>query len=428
MSINKKSKLLKWSWVVGAVCLVQTSSFAQGLGNSPYSALGVGELLSKGYAPANGMGDAGVSNANPLYINSLNPALLARNRYTMFDVGVMGQYKGIQDSRQSQRDFGGNLAYLALSFPVAPKWSSGISLKPYSFVNHQQNSYGRIGDSIYEAQYVYSGKGGLNQINWMNGFQVTKNLNLGFDATMLFGNFNRSVTSQLRIGDSRDYIVSRDDRLNFSDFNFRAGAAWRQKIKGDHFLNFGATYSLQSNVATVRNTTLEVLSSANRPITNPDTITQANLSIKLPTTWRVGVSYEYLYRLTVNLDYERQNWSQYVGVSGNNESMRDGQSYHIGLEYLPKYNSTKYWDLVYYRAGFTFNKTPWVITGTNIDDMSVSFGFSLPVGQGFTNLINISFVAGQRGTISSQTFRERYGRVTLGFSLKDVWFRKFKVD
>jgi hypothetical protein len=88
-------KLFRWSWVV-VLFFLQTKIFAQGLGNSPYSAIGLGELLSSAYSPNNGMGDAGVSSANPLYINALNPALLARNRYTMFDVGVIGQYKGLQ--------------------------------------------------------------------------------------------------------------------------------------------------------------------------------------------------------------------------------------------------------------------------------------------------------------------------------------------
>ncbi len=420
-------KLFQWSWVVG-IFFLQTKVFAQGLGNSPYSAIGVGELLSPAYSPNNGMGDAGVSSANPLYINSLNPALLARNRYTMFDVGVIGQYKGLQDTKQNQRDFGGNLGYLALSFPVAPKWSAGISLKPYSFVNYQQNSYSRIGNSIYEAQYVYSGKGGLNQINFTNGFQVTKNLNLGIEGTYLFGNFNRSVTSQLRIGDGRDYIVSRDDRLNFSDVNLKLGAAWKQKLKGDHYLNFGATYNLQSSVAATRNTTIEVLSSSSSPVTNPDTITQADLKVALPATFRAGISYELQYRLMVSADYERQNWSEYVGVSGTNDNMRNSQSYHIGFEYWPKYNSTKYWDLVLYRAGFSYRQTPLVIGTKPVDDMNVSFGMSLPVGRGLVNLINFSFVLGQRGSVSTQTFRERYGRVVVGFSLKDEWFRKFKVD
>lgn len=420
-------KLFQWSWVVGAF-FIQTNVQAQGLGNAPYSAIGVGELMSPGYAPSNGMGDAGVSSANPLYINSLNPALLVTNRYTMFDVGIVGQYKGLRDAKQAQRDFGGNIGYLALSFPLAPKWSAGISLKPYSFINYQQNSYARIGTSIYEAQYVYAGKGGLNQISFTNSVQLFKSLSVGIDANYLFGNYDKSVTSQVRIGDSRDYLVSYDDRYNMKDLNFRGGVAWKQKLKKDHYLNFGATYKLSSDVTTQRNTTIEVQSSSNSPVTNPDTVTQTNLKATLPSTWRVGLSYEYLYRVLISADYERQNWSKYVGVGGTNEKMRNGQSYHFGIEYLPKYNSTKYWDLVFYRAGFTYNQSPLVIGTKPIDDMSVSLGVSLPVGRNFVNLINLSVVAGQRGSISSQAFRERYARFVIGFSLKDVWFQKFKVD
>jgi hypothetical protein len=94
----------------------------------------------------------------------------------------------------------------------------------------------------------------------------------------------------------------------------------------------------------------------------------------------------------------------------------------------PKANSTKYFDLVWYRAGMTYVKTPVIIGSKPIDDLSVSLGLGLPVGRGLSNTINLSFVFGSRGTISTQTFRERYARVVLGFTLKDLWFQKFKVD
>ena len=69
---------------------------AQGLGNSPYSALGIGEL----YSPANvtnmGMGGIGISNASAFYLNLQNPALSARRtRFTVFEVGLMSETRGI---------------------------------------------------------------------------------------------------------------------------------------------------------------------------------------------------------------------------------------------------------------------------------------------------------------------------------------------
>jgi hypothetical protein len=83
---------------------------------------------------------------------------------------------------------------------------------------------------------------------------------------------------------------------------------------------------------------------------------------------------------------------------------------------------------VFYRAGFSYQQTPLVVGTTPVNDMSVSFGLALPIGRSLANLINISFVAGQRGSITNQTFRERYGRIVLGVSLKEQWFQKFRVD
>lgn len=421
-------KTVRWCGVVVGVFFLQSNAFSQGLGNAPYSAIGLGDLMSKGYAPNNAMGDAGVSTANGFYINSLNPALLVRNRYTTFDVGVVTQMKSLQDLRQNQRDVGGNLGYLALSFPAAPKWSLGFSIKPFSSVNYQQNSYSRIGTSIYEAQYVYGGSGGLNQVAISNGFQVGKSLFLGAEARYLFGNVNRSVTSQLRIGDDRDYIVSREDRLAYQDLNFKLGSAWRQKLDKERFLNFGATYDFGTSINTNRTTTIELKSSASQPITNADTIALRDFSVKIPPSFRLGLSYERLFRTVIAFDYERQDWSKYRGINGTNDNMRVGQSYHLGIEYMPKYTSTKYWDLVFYRAGFTYHQTPIVVGTTPVNDMSVSLGIALPVGRNLANLINLSFVVGQRGSITNQTFRERYGRIVLGVSLKEQWFQKFRVD
>lgn len=422
--------LKKCSTLVVAAVFFTSQLLAQGLGNSPYSALGVGELYSSGYAPNNGMGDVGVSSGNGMNINPINPALLFRNRFVTFDVGLIGQYKILQDNRQRQREFGGNLGYLALSFPASSKWSLGVSLRPYSFVDYQRNSYNQIGKSIYEAQYIYQGKGGINKISFTNGFQLSKSLTVGVEAYYLLGLTNRIAKSQLRIGDGRDYTVSRDDRVNFSDFNLKLGAAWRQVLKPEKYLNFGVAYDLSNKISAARTTTIELLNAGGQAITNPDTVFQKNnLALKLPSTLRVGISYEKPYNLLVAFDYEQQDWSKYVGPSNNNEGMRRAQSYHFGVEYMPKFTSTKYRELMWYRAGFTYAQTPLMVGGKAIDDLSVSLGTSLPIGSGLVNFVNLSFVLGQRGDITTQTFRERYARVVLSLSLKDRgWFQKFKVD
>ncbi len=429
MNINIKKPFLLCCAIVLSV---YTQTTAQGLGNSPYSALGIGELYSAAYAPNNATGDAGVSSANGFYINSLNPALLFRNRFTTFDVGISGQYKVMANQTQSQKEFAGNLGYIALSFPVSAKWSAGLSLKPLSFVNYTQNGYGRVGSTIYEAQYKYIGRGGLNTVNFTNGFKIGKSLNVGLETSFVFGGITKESESQLKIGDGNDYIVSRLDRINVSDILLKLGAAWQQEIKKDTYLNFGATYDFKNRLSGKLSNTFEILAPNRQPITNPDTLlSSGNLGLTLPSSFRVGVSYEKYLNLLISLDYQNQSWSQFANSGKGAESSvvyRNQSSYHLGIEYMPRYTSTKYFDLIWYRAGMSYVKAPYIIGGQPIDDISVSLGLGLPVGRNYVNLINLSVVAGQRGGITEKTFREQYAKIVLGVSLKDSWFQKFKVD
>jgi hypothetical protein len=115
-------------------------SFSQTLGNSPYSSLGLGERLPVGYAENQGMAGVGVASSLGLNINTLNPALLARNKYTVFSMGMNGQYKGLKTDTQSQNSFAMNLNYVNLSFPVKKHWSMGIAIQPYSNTDHRLKS------------------------------------------------------------------------------------------------------------------------------------------------------------------------------------------------------------------------------------------------------------------------------------------------
>src|SRR5687768_13132379 len=117
--------------VVFALFIISANAYAQGIGNSPYSQIGIGDINNSAFVPSIGIGGAGASHADGIHINYINPALLARNKTTVFDVGVNGQFKKIQTSTASQKDIGGNLSYLAYAFPVSRKWTLGAGLRPY---------------------------------------------------------------------------------------------------------------------------------------------------------------------------------------------------------------------------------------------------------------------------------------------------------
>lgn len=415
--------------------LAATASLqAQGLGNSPYSALGLGEVLPATNVANIGMGGIGVSYASPFYLNSQNPALLARRtRFTIFEIGLLGQQKTIsqlvQNEPQTQRDFGGNLSYLALAFPLSSRWNTSISLRPYSFVDYKSRTFGRINGTIYETQFDYTGKGAINRATISNGVRLAKNIYVGADASFIFGNVTTNSNSQVLINSSTDLIVSRINRINYSDLIWNLGAAWRPSLGKDYVLNIGATYAPKSNLSGSETDVYQQISPQGTVASGSDTLrANADGRVPLPQHLQFGITLEKNNQLAIGVEAGVQSWSQFRTITNQPGNLRDAFHSAIGLEYTPKPTSTRYRDLITYRVGFQYNKLPYQVDGVQLNDVNGSVGFSIPVGAYFVNHINLAVVGGQRGALSGAQVREKYVKVAIGFSLNDWWFRKTVID
>ncbi|CCH53767.1 hypothetical protein BN8_02888 [Fibrisoma limi BUZ 3] len=426
--------------LTGSLLAAATSPMvlAQGLGNSPYSALGLGEPYTQANVTNLGMGGLGISNSNPFNLNLQNPALLGtRPPYTLFEVGLLGQSKAISqnitNTRQTQRDFGGNLGYLALAFPANSRWTMSLSLRPSTYVDYQTRQYAQVEGTIYEAEYNYTGRGGLNKASFASGFRVGKNIYVGAEASYLFGNVTNTSDSRVLINDAatgiQDVRIARINRINYSDVVWRLGAAWRPKLGTDWTLNIGATLDPRTRANARETDIYQQVSLAGTNISAADTL-RVNSAGKatLPQQANFGISIERNNKLLVGVDVGVQQWSQYRTITDQPASLNNGYTMSAGLEYTPKYNSTKYWDLVSYRAGFQYNRLPYLVDGARINDVSGSVGLSLPIGAFLVNRINIAFIGGQRGALAGTQIREQYLRFALGFSLTDRWFRKPVID
>ncbi|MVM32650.1 hypothetical protein GO755_21595 [Spirosoma sp. HMF4905] len=410
---------------------------AQGLGNSPYSSLGIGEL----YSPANvtnmGMGGVGISNASGFYLNLQNPALLAqRRRYTVFEVGLVGQSTGlsqnISNTEQSQSNVAGNLGYLALAFPANSRWNMSLSLKPYTYVNYNTRQYIAVPGTPYTAVYNYTGRGGLNKATFANGITVTRNFYVGAEASFLFGNVTNSADSRaiLDPNGSTDLLVTHLNRVNYSDIVFKLGAAWRPKLNDKWILNLGATYDPQTRIKAQQTDIYQQTSLSGLAITAPDTLRlNSNSKATLPQQMHFGISLEKLnHGLLVGVDVGLQKWSEYRTADNKPGGLVDAMNVAGGVEYTPKPASNRYRDLITYRAGFQYNQMPYKIGGQTINDINGSLGISLPLGYNLVNHVTLSLVAGQRGVLTASQIRERYVQIGLGFSLNDWWFIKRAVD
>ncbi|WP_266367150.1 outer membrane beta-barrel protein [Tellurirhabdus rosea] len=409
------------------------ASQGQGLGNSPYSSQGIGELYGDNNVWNRGMGGLGVAYANPFHLNSANPALLVRNRSTIFEVGLLGQAKRISDRLQSQRDFGGNLSYLNLAFPVTGKWSAGFGLRPYSFIDYNTTVFRKVEPAtIYDSRTVYTGRGGLNKATITNGFQVGKNVFLGLEAGFMFGNAVREANSQVIInglGDlSTDIVVSRTTQSTYSDLVFKFGGAWRPKLSKNWNLNLGATFEPQTKIR-ARETEAYEQRQAQQVISLADTIrSNQKGTLVFPSKLRAGVVLEKNLNIAVGAEVSYEKWSNYRTVTGANPGLRDSYAVNAGIEFLPKTASSNYLNLINYRFGVGYGQLPNVVNGKALNDVNASLGIALPVGR-FVNSISLSVTAGQRGNTSFEgQIRERYTRIGLSLSLNDRWFQRFRVD
>jgi hypothetical protein len=406
---------------------------AQGLGSSPYSALGIGELYSQGNVVNMGMGGVGISNASPFYLNLQNPALLARRtRFTVFEVGLVGQSKGLSQNisggLQSQRNSGANLGYLALAFPANSRWNMALSLRPYTYVDYTTRQTTTVPGTVYSAIYNYTGRGGLNKATFSNGFRITNNIYAGVEASFIFGNITHSSDARAYLG-SGDLLVTRLSRLNYSNVVWKFGGAWRPKINNDWTLNLGATYDPQMRISAKQTDIYQQTSLTGAALSAPDTLQlNSNGQVTLPQQIHGGISIEKNNTLVIGVDVGLQKWGQFRAADNKPTNLTDGLTVAAGVEYTPKVTSTKYWDLVTYRAGFQYNRLPYLVSGTQINDINGSVGISLPLGAYLVNHISLSITGGQRGALVGTQIREQYVRFALGFSLNDWWFRKQVID
>ena len=421
-------KIVTYSFLLTANCLLFTFKTNAQQTNSPFSYLGIGEVYTGGTAVQSSMGGLGVANSNGIYINTLNPALLARNRYTVFEMGVNMEGKMMQNDRQLSNTFDGSLNPIMLALPASPRWTLVLGLAPVSTVNYQTSTSQKLNiigtDSI---RYSYKGEGGLNKAVVANGVRIFKDMYVGLETAYLFGVINRDVTTQ-NLSDSQNYVVKRDNRENYSSLNFKLGWAWKPKLNKDYFLNLGATAEFGQSLG-AKSLTRFTINNAGGQQVNADTLKQVTGKVSLPATYRFGISIEKPAKLLVSLDYSLTQWSGFQNLSGLNENLRNASTVALGAEYIPKFDALNgYFNHVMYRAGVNYTTSPYSIKGGNpAIDMSFSVGASFPLRT--ISYINVAYVRGKRGSFETTGIEEVYNKIVVGFSLGDFyWFRKAKID
>jgi hypothetical protein len=437
--MSKKNNVLLLL-IVGFITFYQASAQTSStpkdsrlFGNSPYSAIGIGEVLPSSNIANEAMGGTSLTFANGIYVNTANPAMLTKNRYLAFNAGLTGNIKKISSETTSQQDFGMNLSHLAFAFPVKSRWSMSVGIRPNTVLDHEARYLKTIVGTTNTVEYTYRGFGGISKATWSNGFLIGKSFHVGTEIGYNFGSFTRDTTSRLLLGDGSDYYLRYSDRTSPKGFSYKAGFVWQNKISSKWNLNIGGTYEGKTNLKADKLRSFTTLTDAGSGpvlLAEPDTLQTQSGKFVIPAKYSVGISLESPFKWVFAAEYSIQDWSLFKNFDGKSLSnYTKSETIALGIESIPKATSTKYLNQVFYRIGYKQSKTPYLVNQIQVIDRSFTFGFSIPLAYRSPSYIDLGFAAGSRGKIGSGLVKDTYYRVSIGFSFMDTrWFAKPKID
>lgn len=405
---------------------------------TPFSTFGIGERYGNATANTQGMAGVGVSQPQYWYLNNQNPALLVYNRFTTFQVGIVGERRTLSKDTISEQGTGATLNYLLLSFPVIPakgtnplnRWTSSLGLMPYTNVDYGFQYEDKVSGTNDDIEVLEEGDGGITQLFWANGFSITKRLAVGFRASYLFGSTTNSYSN--RIINSTETITfpyaTIEDKTFVQDFGLEAGISFskdslfsRQRYR----LSVGMVYEFNNDMrARVRNRIYR--SNGIGGNIDVDTLSTTRGSIYIPQGVTFGVSLSRGSRFTMGTEISYRDWTTFRSVNNDDEGLKESWRIALGGEYTPDiFDTDKFFKRMTYRAGASIEQYPFLANNNTMRDVGINFGFSIPSGR---SSFDLGMKVGRRGNKTDNLIAENYFRVFFGVTFNDQWFIKRKFD
>ncbi len=431
-----------------ALVLFALPLFTLSQDNSPYSRYGIGNLAPQGNILNRGMGGISAGYSDAATINYINPASYGKLVYTTLDIGVQVDTRTLKSTTPVGKFTSNNavISYLQLGFPLLNGnkkaiqkkigWGVNLGLRPVSKINYKIENLSR-NSNIDSLATLYEGSGGLNEASVGTGVQI-KNFSIGFNAGYLFGNKSYS-TRLIFINDTVNYLKSNSaTKTSIGGLSFNAGAQYAIQLKkGDTVkgvLRIGAYGNLQKKYGASQDILRETFSynSATGSTEHLDSVYQKNAqkgNVQLPATYGIGFTMEREHWL-YGIDFEKTNWDNYR-FYGQKDLVKNTWTMKAGFQYFPaQSNSRKYSQFIKYRAGVSFGPD-YIVADKKLPQFGVSVGagFPLRLRQAFyetqKSVMNVALEYGNRGN-NNNNIRENIMHISVGFSLSDIWFRRYK--
>ena len=427
--LNKKITMKKlYIAFVACICLGKLS--AQNT-SSPYSIIGLGDMEKSYFDRTSGLGYGGVDLSSDRYLLLSNPAslsfLMNPSYSNPFYFEVAARYKNVNYSgsaiTSNTTNQSNDLQFKKIAFAIKPKkrWGLSFGLMPFSSSNYSFSGIKKVQGGTFNVDASYQGTGSTNLLYLSNSFLIAKNLSIGVQSSILFGQIDDKETVYSSITDS---VLSTTRSLFLSTPYFKGGILYNLQFNKDLKFALGATGSLKTNVNADYQLTVK---DGNTILKTVDE--KRNNYTTLPIMGAIGLAATYKENYTFVVDYTAQNWSS-LKYQGTNYSLTNSSKVSAGLQYSNnvlvkdiKGGKAGIYEKNSFQIGYYQSNSYLNIYGQPIKEWGITLGAGTQFarsGLGIQGTIDI----GSRGTTNNGLIKENFTQVGLTISYRDFWFTK----
>ena len=265
------------------------------------------------------MGGVGMALRDNNHINYLNPASYTAidTMSFLFDFGIMSNYTYTETNQGNDPFYGMGMDHLAFSFPITKWWAASVGVLPYSKVGYSIKEVNDEDFNIGLTDYLYTGNGGVNQLNLGTAVSLFNRLSLGINFKYLFGSIDLKRSVRFPANETRSFTEV-ESRTIVSDFILDLGLQYSHDFNDKYNLTLGVIFDNRTSVS-AKNSVLKTNTFPGSPTQiNDSTILDPTFIIEqdnqkgnivIPTNIGAGISLNYNNKVRLGVDYYQQDWS-----------------------------------------------------------------------------------------------------------------------
>ena len=405
----------------------------QKLVNSPYARFNLGIMEPAGSFRSLGMGGLGVALRDNNSIYFLNPSSYSSidTNSFIFDFGIDYSINILSDRNSKFTSDDLNFDHLFIGFPLTKRMGVAAGLVPLSSGYYKISQTVKEGDPEYDpvtGGYVgyHIGKGSFTNFFFGTGISLTKNISVGVNMTILFGQLER--TNQYSFDDYYNaFHTNNIERLQINGINFDYGLQYTKSFKNDYFLNAGMSITAGKYYKSDYENLSYLFSAYNTEDTLSYVIDNKTKAF-LPGTFRAGFTFGKKNKLVAGVDYIFTKWSE-AKIQGADGYLADTKSWHFGAELIPdKYSNVSLLKRFEYRFGGHLEDNYLIINGEQIKEFGITAGIGLPMRRSLSKTNFFIDYTRKKGSAEKNLHIENYFTMGVSLNLYDFWFEKRKYD